>query len=169
MKFMKYSKLIYILMMILPWLSLPMLSKESFKRFLPAGIFISIVVRIVNLIAKKRKWWWWYETLHPRLSGVIPFIVGPFFIGSMWILKLTYGKFVRYMILNLAIDSVFTYGLVYYLQKFGVASLVRLKKINLLLIFTIEALLLYGFQFLKEKLFTRKKSKQDVHKSNKTS
>jgi hypothetical protein len=111
-----------------------------------------MVVRIVNFIAKKRKWWWWYQTLHPKLSGVIPFIWGPFFIGSLWILKLSYGKFFRYMLLNLTIDSAFTYGLVYYLQKYGIASLVRLKKINLLLIFSLEALLLYGFQYFKEKI-----------------
>jgi hypothetical protein len=43
-----------------------------------------LVVRTINFIAKKRKWWW-YQTLHPKLSGVIPFIWGPFLIGSMWI------------------------------------------------------------------------------------
>ena len=57
--------------------------------------------------------------------------------------------------LNLAIDGAFTYGLVYYLQKLGIASLVRLKKINLLLIFTVEALLLYGFQIIKDRLFSQ--------------
>jgi len=76
---------------------------------------------------------------------------GPFLVGSMWILKLTYGKFFRYMVLNLAIDGMFSYGLVYYLQKFGVASLVRMKKNQLMYVFIVETLLLYGFQFLKEK------------------
>jgi hypothetical protein len=152
MKIMKYSKLIFVLMMILPWFSLPLLGKDAFKRFLPAGLFISLVVRVVNFIAKRRKWWWWYEKLHPEVSGVIPFIVGPFLVGSMWILKLTYGKFFRFMLLNLIIDSMFTYILVNWLKKFGVASLVRLRKIQLLYIFMVEALLLYGFQFLKEKI-----------------
>lgn len=55
------------------------------------------------------------------------------------------------MMLNLIVDSAFTYGLVYYLQKFGIASLVRMKKIQLMYVFTIEALLLYGFQFVNEK------------------
>ncbi len=155
MKFLKYSKALLLLMMILPWFTVLMLGKSSFKRYLPASLFIVFVVRIVNFIAKKRKWWWWYETLHPKVSGVIPFMWGPFLIGSMWILKFTYGKFVRYMLLNLVVDGAFTYGLVYYLQKFGIASLVRLKKINLLLIFFVESLLLYGFQYFKE--MTKKK------------
>lgn len=91
MKFMKYSKSLLVLMMILPWFSVPLLGKGDFKRFLPAGLFISLIVRIVNYIAKKRKWW--YETLHPKISGVIPFMLGSFLIGSLWILKWTYGNF----------------------------------------------------------------------------
>ncbi len=147
MKIMKYSKLLLLLMMILPWFSLQLMGKSSVKRFLPAGLFISCVVRIINFIAKKQKWWWWYEKLHPKVSGVTPFILGPFLIGSMWILKLTYGKFFRYMTLNLIIDSLFTFFGVKWLQKFGIASLVRLNKIQLLLIMTIEALVLYLFQY----------------------
>ncbi|OOP67671.1 hypothetical protein BWZ43_14630, partial [Heyndrickxia oleronia] len=95
MRLFKYSKLLLLLMMILPWFTVPLMGKDAFKRFLPAGLFISLIVRIVNFIAKKRKWWWWYQTLHPKISGVFPFIWGPFLIGSMWILKLTYGKFFR--------------------------------------------------------------------------
>ncbi|MBO1514162.1 hypothetical protein [Metabacillus bambusae] len=152
MKIMKYSKVLLMMMMLLPWFTVPILGKISFKRFLPAGLFITIVVRIVNFIAKKRKWWWWYETLHPKVSGVIPFMWGPFLVGSIWILKWTYGKFFRYMILNLIVDLMLTYILVDYLTKFGIASLVRMKKIHLMYVFTVEALLLYGFQFLKEKV-----------------
>ncbi|GKU82938.1 hypothetical protein [Niallia sp. NCCP-28] len=149
---MKHSKLLLVLMMILSWFSVPLLGKGVFKRFLPASLFMSLIVRIVNYIAKKQKWWWWYETLHPRLSGVIPFMLGPFLVGSLWILKWTYSKFFRYMILNLIVDSMFTYVLVYYLQKLGIASLVRMKKIGLMYVFTILALLLYSFQFVKEKI-----------------
>jgi hypothetical protein len=62
----------------------------------------------------------------------------------------------RFMILNLIVDGAFTYGLVYYLQKFGIASLVRMKKIQLMYVFTIEALLLYGFQLFKEKVLVKR-------------
>ncbi|WP_246943715.1 hypothetical protein [Bacillus pinisoli] len=153
MKFPKYLKPVLVMMMILPWFSVPLIGREAFKRFLPASLFIAVIVRIVNFIAQKRRWWWWYETLHPRISGITPFMLGPFLVGSLWILKWTYGNFTRYMLLNLGVDGAFTYGLVYYLQKAGIASLVRLKKINLLLLFTLEALLLYGFQFFKERFF----------------
>lgn len=69
MKLMKYSKSLLFLLMIIPWFTVPLLGKDTFKRFLPAGLFIYLVVRIVNFIAKMKRWWWWYETLHPKISG----------------------------------------------------------------------------------------------------
>jgi len=84
------------------------------------------------------------------LSGIVPFLWGPFIVGSLWILKLTYGKFIKYIILNLIVDSIFTYFLVSWLRKLGIASLVRLKKYQLSLLFFLKSLLLYGFQFIKE-------------------
>lgn len=152
MRIARYSKSLLVLIMILSWFSIPLLGKREIKRFLPAGLFITMIVSIEDLIAKKRKWWWWYEKLHPKLSGIVPLLWGPFFIGSIWILKWTYGKFIRYIILNLIIDSMFTYLLVDLFKKIGIASLVRLKKYQLSLLFFLKSLLLYGFQFVKEKM-----------------
>lgn len=156
MKIMRYSKTVLSLSMILPWVTAPLLGKKTFKRYLPAGVFIASMVKLVNVIAKKRKWWWWYETLHPRLSGEIPFMLGPFFVGSIWILKWTYGKFFRYFALNMLFDGMFTYTAVPFLTKFGIASLVRMKKIQLMYVFSILSLMLYIFQYLYEKFcFTK--------------
>jgi hypothetical protein len=152
MKMMRYPKSLMVLMTIISWLSLLLLGKGAVKRFLPAGLFITLVVAIEDKFAQKRKWWWWYEKIHPRLSGIVPFLWGPFFIGSMWILKLTYGKFIRYIVLNLVVDSMFTYLLVDLLKKLGISSLVRLKKYQLSLLFFLKSLLLYGFQYVKEKM-----------------
>jgi hypothetical protein len=149
----KYNKPILILMMFLFWLTVPLMGKNSFKRIFPASVFIALVTSWENAIAKKRKWWWWYEKLHPRLSGSFPFVWGPFMVGSMWILKLTYGKFYRYLIINLIVDSIFTFILVdKWLTKWGIASLVRMKKIQLSLLLFIDSILLYGFQTLIERI-----------------
>ncbi len=154
MKFikMKYSKPLLLLMLVLSWLSFPLLGKDTIKRFLPAGIFISLLVTVEDVIARKRKWWWWYEKIIPNVSGIVPFLWGPFLIGSMWILKLTYGRFTFYTILNLIIDSIFTFFMVDLLKKLGIASLIRLRKYQLSMLFFIKSLLLYGFQFVKEKI-----------------
>lgn len=50
---MKYSKLFLILMMILSLFSGAFVGKESIKRFLPASLFMAIIVKVVNVIAKK--------------------------------------------------------------------------------------------------------------------
>jgi hypothetical protein len=126
--------------------------RDTVKRFLPAGLFIALVVRLESSIAKKQGWWWFYEKLHPKLIGEFPLIWGPFLIGSMWILKFTYGKFNTFMIINVIVDTIFTYPLVNLLQKMGIASLVRLKRIQLSLLFLIKSLLLYSFQSFKDKL-----------------
>lgn len=80
----------------------------------------------------------------------------------MWILKWTYGKFFRYMILNGIFDSIFTYIMVPYLTKFGIASLVRMKKIQLMYVFTVLASLLYLFQVLKEKVQSKMVWSQEI-------
>ena len=103
------------------------------------------------MIAKKRKWWWWYEKIHPSVSGELPFVWGAFFVSSLWFLKCTYGNFIKYLGLNLIAHSAFTYVVEPYLKKFGIASLVRMKKIQLMYVFMVLAFLLYGFQFVKER------------------
>jgi hypothetical protein len=60
------------------------------------------------------------------------------------------------MVINLIVDGVFTYGFEYYLQKLGMFSLVRMKKIQLMYAFMVDALLLYCFQLFKEKILIKK-------------
>jgi hypothetical protein len=151
MRTLRKPKIMLFIMLIFPWLSVPLLGKETFKRFFLAGIFISLVVRMESIVAKKRKWWWFTEKVHPKLIGEFPLIWGPFLIGSMWILKFTYGKLFTYMITNLAIDTLFTYPFVKIMKSQGIGSLVRLKKYQLSILFFFKSLILYGFQFLKEK------------------
>lgn len=147
---MKNKKWILIGMLIAPWFSIPLLGRKAFTRFLPAVIFINFIIIIESIIAKKRTWWWFYEKLHPRLMGEFPLLWGPFFIGSFWILKFTYGRFGLYMLTNAIIDLLFVFPGVMILRKLGIASLVRLKHYQLLFIFLYKAVILYLFQFIKE-------------------
>ncbi len=48
-------------------------------------------------------------------------------------------------------DTVFTYKFVDMLKDLGIASLVRLKKYQLSILFFLKSLLLYGFQIIREK------------------
>ncbi|WP_318503349.1 hypothetical protein [Bacillus sp. T3] len=152
MKIIKYPKIFLLLIMVLPWMTIPLLKNRDLKRFLPTALFSVWMVQRVNVMAKKRKWWWWYVQLIPNATGVIPFMWGPFFVGSLWILKWTFGKLNQYIMINFGAHFLFTYIVVPYLTKFGLASLVRMKKIQLMLVFTVLDSLLYIFQIIREKL-----------------
>lgn len=152
MKKLKVAKALLPAMMVLSWLTIPLLGEKTIKRFLPASILMAIVVRLEGKLAKKRKWWWYYVKIHPKLSGGFPLTWGPFLIGSMWILRFTFGKFKWYLLLNLIVDTIFTYKFVDKLNDLGIASLVRLKKYQLSALFFVKSLLLYGFQVIREKI-----------------
>ncbi|WP_226671401.1 hypothetical protein [Metabacillus litoralis] len=150
---MKNAKQFMILMTLLPWLSLPLLKKKTFLRFLPGALFMCLYVTAEGYFAQKKKWWWFPFHVKPNVLGELPLIFGPFFVGSFWILKYTYGKFNLYMLVNIIIDSFFTYFTLEWFKKIGYVSLVRLTKFQLSLLFLVKSVLMYGFQVLYEKVF----------------
>lgn len=52
MNVMRTKKLLLVLMMIISWISVPLMGKKAIKRFLPAGLFITLVVAIEDTIAQ---------------------------------------------------------------------------------------------------------------------
>jgi hypothetical protein len=143
----RQSRFLIILMMVLPWFSIPLLGRRTIKRFLPAAILMSFVVRVNNITAKKRNWWRFYSSVHPKVSGDIPFIVGPYFLASLWLLKLTYGRLPLFLTINIIGHILFAFPGMKLLKRLGIVSLVQLKPIYLTLLLTIRGFLLYGFQF----------------------
>ncbi|MBV7504333.1 hypothetical protein KW850_03520 [Bacillus sp. sid0103] len=149
---MKNARFLLILMMILPWFSLPLLGRGTIKRFLPATIVIAFVIKINNITAKKKNWWRFYNSIHPKMDGDIPFILGPYFLSALWSLKLTYGKLPLFMITNAIAHFLFAFPGLKLLKRLGIVSLVRLKPIQLTVLLLFRAVLLYGFQFAIENI-----------------
>lgn len=160
---MRNNKMILLVMMILPWLTVPFLGKRTIQRFYPGALFICVWVFFESIIAEKRSWWRMYEKLIPNVIGEMPLIIGPFFVGSLWILKFTFRNFIRYFFLNLIVDILFIYPGIFMLKRLGIASLVRLKPYQMLSIFMSKSVLMYGFQGLMDKL--RKKQKIYISKT----
>lgn len=103
-------------------------------------------------LAEKRKWWWFPFKIKPNVIGELPLILGPFFIGSFWILKYTYKKFNLYFLVNILVDSLFTYYALDLFKKFGYVTLVRLTKFQLSIVFLFKTFVLYGFQVFYDKV-----------------
>lgn len=144
-------------LLILPWLSVPLLGKKAFKQFSLSALFMCLFVVGESYVARKKVWWWFFKKLTPRTSGEFSLIWGPFFIGTLWILKMSYGKKLRYFILNLVVHLTFVYGILKWFKKIGYASLINLEKYQLVLIFTFKQILLYLFQMGVDKAKDRGK------------
>ncbi|MBM6618001.1 hypothetical protein [Bacillus suaedaesalsae] len=153
---MKNNKLLIMLMTILPWLSIPLLGLKTFKRYLPGVIFMSLYLLAEGRLAEKRKWWWFPYHVKPNVLGELPLILGPFFIGSIWIMKYTFGKFKLYIFVNLIIDSLFTFFTLDIFKKMGYVTLVRLSKFQLSIVFLLKTFVLYGFQLFYESILTKR-------------
>jgi len=143
--------LINIAMILLSWLSAPLLGSKNIKRFFPASLLVVLFEAINVQIGKRRKWWVFYNKPRSYLSGEFPFNVGPFIVGSMWILKWSYGNFKRFLLLNAAVDGFFAFISIRIMEKFKVAKLVRLNRIQFFVYFYYKAFLLYGLQYLFDK------------------
>ncbi|MFC4323105.1 hypothetical protein [Litchfieldia salsa] len=141
---------INIVMIVLSWISLLFMGSKSMKRFLPASIFIVVFEALNVQIGKKRKWWIFYKKPNSYFSGEFPFNIGPFFAGTIWILKLTYGNFKRFLMLNAIVDGFFAFVIPKWLEKLKVGKLVRLNHFQFFLYMFYKAYILYGFQKMIE-------------------
>ncbi len=139
------KKLALVLVVLLSWLTVPFIGKRDFKRYYPAAIFMGVYILFEGAIAEKNKWWTIKERFHPKLSGELPMIIGPFFAGSIWILKLSYGKPLLYLLLNAIVDAFFSYPFYTFFRKLGIWKLVRFSQLHLFILFMLKSILMYVF------------------------
>lgn len=118
------------------------------------------------MMAKKRKWWLFYSSIHPKVPGDIPFIIGPFFIGTLWILKMTFGRFPLYILANFIVHFLFAFPGMKLIKRSDIASLIKMSPIKLVVLLELRAFLLYGIQFGLEKMkpFSSKKKFRKARK-----
>ncbi|MGG3691342.1 hypothetical protein [Heyndrickxia ginsengihumi] len=114
---MKSSRLILIIIFVLSWLTLPLLGREAFKKYLPSAIFMCILTKVLDEYGKRKKWWRFYKGI-PPLDSFDIFNLGPYFITSLWMLKLTYGKLRIFLISNTLLHIVFIFGGLKYMKRF---------------------------------------------------
>jgi hypothetical protein len=153
---MKKSRFLLLIMMLVPWFTLPLLGPRALKRFLPATIFISLFSELMHVFAKKLNWWRFRSSIHPKVRPSIPFTFGPEFFTALWSLKAAYGRLPRFLLINTLIHILFAYPGMYLLKNLGIASLQRLSSLQFVLLLFLRGSLLYSFQFLKEKIFSKK-------------
>jgi hypothetical protein len=146
---MKNSKLFLLAILILPWLTVPFLGRNAFKKYIPATIFMVTLTKAIDIFGENKKWWRFYKGIAP-LNSMSFFNFGPYMVTSLWMLKMTYGKFPLYLISNTILHILFTSLGLKYVKSYKVFSLEKLSKVQYIAINFLRALLLYGFQYIND-------------------
>jgi hypothetical protein len=124
---------------------------EKYKEISPFFLIYFFFLMIEAYIGTKRKWWISHTKINPNVNGELPFITGPFLAGSLWILKLSYGKFANYTFLNAIPNLLFAYPLSWLFKKCKIYSLERINPFTFFLLMYKNSFLMYGFQKIFEK------------------
>jgi hypothetical protein len=154
---MSRRKLVAWAILILPWLSTPLIGKRALTRFLPATTFVNLILSLFSVIADKKKLWKVNNPLFPFSSLDFSFILGLFFVTTVWMFKLAYGNFVKYMALNIGADYFFVFHIMKYFKKIKLFELKRMTNSQFFFTSISLAAIMYGLQFIVERVITESK------------
>ncbi|MGG0383203.1 hypothetical protein ABEY69_09240 [Priestia filamentosa] len=137
-------------MIIIPWLTVPFMGKKAFFRFLPVASFINLFLSLLSLKANKRRWWMNKNPLSPG-SVDFSYILGPYYVATLWIFKLTYGNFPKYLLINMILDFINAFPFASIWEKVGIFKFQKMKHLTWYFICVCLAVLIYGYQYLVER------------------
>lgn len=134
---------------VISWLSVLFLKKTELKRYMPVALFGALVATIVVEAGVTLNWWVTKETVFPFVNMPL-FIYGSFLVGIIWIFKYTYKRFLLFIATNAAIDVLLTFPLNNWLVSRGILEMYNISNLQLFLVATGSAVLLYWYQFWQE-------------------
>lgn len=144
----------------IPWITLLFMGKRSIKRYSLAGVFIVVFEILNHMYGHKRKWWKFYDRPKSFLKDELPFSIGPYMPVSMWLLRISFGNFKKFVLYNAILDAIFSFFIMDILKKFKIIRLNRLSQFQFFMYLHYKAYLLYGVQYLFERIKGYKLSKK---------
>ncbi|MDR6885330.1 hypothetical protein [Bacillus sp. 3255] len=147
--------------LVLPWLSLFVMKRNSIYRYMPVSILAALLLTIVSEIAYRYKWWEIKTSIVPwgYVTGV-SFTFGVFMVGMMWVCHFTFGRVWLYVVINLALDLFFSYVGIPIAERMGIWGMVNAKQYHIFLIMTGLSFMLYLYQLWQERAY-RKLEEED--------
>lgn len=137
------NQVILLFSLILPWLSLLFVQQRDIKRYITVGLLSTLLSIIVTEIGIKYGWWRINETIFP--SSVLPtYSYGLFPIIPIWVFKLTYGNFKRYIIFDTILNFIFAYVILPWLGNRGMIDFEG--RLQVFVFATTIAIIIYIFQ-----------------------
>jgi hypothetical protein len=134
----------------IPWLTVPFMDKKSFLRYLPVASFVNLVISVFSVISNKRNWW---KNKNPFSPGNVDFtyILGPYFVATLWIFKLTYGNFPKYLVVNVIINILNAFPMASVWEKVGAFKFKKITHTIWYFICILLSIIIYGYQSIVER------------------
>lgn len=140
------SNLIRLSLLIISWVSIIFLPKKSLKKYLPITMFTSILTAGICVLATPYKWWIVEGGWKNKIFNMVSFVLGPFFVGTLWVFHFTFGQFYRYFVLNVVMDLMFSFPLNYFFQKAKLYKLVNFKPKHIFFTFISFSFIIYWYE-----------------------
>jgi hypothetical protein len=141
--------------LVLPWSTLFFMKKEDIKRLMPVALFSALTSVIAVETAESLGWFIYGESTYPlRTASYIIFGLNP--VATMWLFYFTYGRFWKY----LAIDVVLNFGFIYIFHVYFLGGLGLFREVGITpftntLITIFDGTLLYAYQMWQEGIFAQ--------------
>jgi len=136
---------------ILSWLTVFFLPKKTVKRFLPATTMSALLTMTTIYIGSQYGFW---KIKGPKRAGIynlLTLLLGPFSVGTLWIFRLTYGKFWLYFVTNVIQNLLYAFPIISFLHKAKFIEYVKFTRIHHLIVSLTYSLILYVYQMFLEK------------------
>lgn len=138
--------------LILPWLTLFFLPKETVKRWMPVALFSALSSVLAVELGENLGWFVYGEAAYP-LRTPLYIVFGLNIVITIWLFHFFYGRFWRYIVIDTVLNFVFIYLFhVYFLGSRGLFHEAGLTPLLNALIVTFDGILAYGYQVWQEEV-----------------
>ncbi len=150
------------LTLVLPWLTVPFIRKNTFIRFLPTATFIGYIFALFSEVAKKNKLWKVRNGLFKDYTLDVSYLYGLYLITTIWIFKLTFRNFLKYLVTNIVADYFFSFHIIKIFEKVGTFEFKKMKHKNFFFISVLLSVVLYIYQRIIEKVIFQEKFEEEI-------
>ena len=141
-------------MLIVPWLTLFFMNRETNKRFMPVALLAIITSVLVVQVGEVLRWWHFNEAAYPFRDPSYIYSMNP--IITIMIFRFTYERFWLFLVVDAVSNLAFSYlFLDYFLGSRGVLQYLKLSPFHVFLITTVTGVLLYCYQMWQEGIFVK--------------
>ncbi|MFZ4452043.1 hypothetical protein [Salibacterium aidingense] len=145
-------KFLSLSILFVPWLTVPIIRRNSFMRFLPASTLANLVISLFSVVADRKKLWKVKNPIFPYTAVDYSYLLGLFPVTTIWVFKLTYGDFKKYLTLNIILDYLLSFPIIKFFTKVGVFEFKKMRPFHFFIFSVFLAFVIYWYQYFVEKV-----------------